>query len=220
MDIHQLDNYFNNHTTGQTSNRSVLNRYTRVVKTVKLAFPSLAAILICTLLLYPYLKNDVRDFQLDLTLPQKGELEKLHVSNTTFYITDQNNKVSNFIASNIDETTPGSKLIKLTNPEGIIPQDNNHWINIKSPLGFFDQNKNLLELKQNIEVFYSDGMNFNTSSAFFDFNSSYGYGNAPISGQGFLGNFKSQGFEIKTKEDILILKGHTNITIKEESLKR
>ena len=220
MDIHQLDNYFNNNATGQTANKSVLNRYTRIVKMVKLALPAVAAILISILLIYPYLKNDIRDFQLDLTLPQKGELEKLHISNTPFYITDKDNKVSNFIASNIDETSPGSKLIKLTNPEGMIPQNDNLWINIKSPTGFFDQNKNLLELQQNVEVFYSDGINLNTSSAFFDFNKSLGYGNTPISGQGFLGNFKSQGFEIKTKENILILKGQTHITIKEESLKR
>lgn len=220
MDIRQLDKYFNSSSSGLTSQRSVLNRYSRIVKLAKIAFPTIAALLIGMLLIYPSLQKDTRDFKLDITLPKHGELEKLHISNTTFYITDKNNKVSNFIARNIDETKPGSKLVQLTSPEGIIPQDNERWLTIKSPLGFFNQNKNILELRQNVELFYSEGMNINTSSAFFDFNNQKGYGKAPINGQGFLGDFKSQGFEIDSKENILILKGYTEITIKEESLKR
>ncbi|MBE6452658.1 MAG: hypothetical protein E7012_04135 [Alphaproteobacteria bacterium] len=220
MDINQLDNYFNNASKKLKKNNSNFNKYSRIVKLTKLAFPAIAALLIGTLLLYPVINKDVRDFQLDITLPKKGELEKLHITNTTFYVTDKNNKVSNFIASNVDETSPGSKLIKLTKPEGIIPQDDERWINIKAPTGFFNQNKNLLELQKDIDVFYSEGMTLNTTSAFYDFNSARGYGDAPITGQGFLGDFSSQGFEIISQDDILILKGKTSINIKEESLKK
>lgn len=220
MDIRQLDKYFDNNSTGQPSNRYVLSRYSRIVKLTKIAFPAIAALLIGMLVIYPSLQKDTKDFKLDITLPKKGELEKLHITNTTFYITDKNNKVSNFTASNIDETTPGSKIIKLTLPEGIIPQDNERWFTVKAPLGFFDQNNNLLELQQNVELFYNEGMNISTSSAFFDFNTRKGYGNDLVSGQGFLGDFKSQGFEINNKENILILNGRTEITIKEESFKQ
>ena len=142
------------------------------------------------------------------------------MENTVFYITDKDNKVNNFVASNIDETSPGSKLIKLTKPEGILPLDKERWINIKAPIGFFNQTNNLLELKEQVEMFYSEGMNVITSSAFFDFNNSKGYGSKPIKGQGFLGDFTAEGFEFSTKDDILIFKGHNDITIKEESFSK
>ncbi|MFR8206612.1 MAG: hypothetical protein ACLU99_09995 [Alphaproteobacteria bacterium] len=74
--------------------------------------PSIAAVLIGLLLVFPSLKKDTRDFKLDITRPKQGELEKLHVENTVFYITDKDNKVNNFLAQNIDETAPGSKIIK------------------------------------------------------------------------------------------------------------
>ncbi len=61
---------------------------------------------------------------MDVTLPKKGELEKLHMEETVFYITDADNKVNNFNADKIDETEPGSKLLKLTNPQGIVPGSN------------------------------------------------------------------------------------------------
>ena len=196
------------------------SRYSRFVKLAKLAFPSLAAALIGVLLIFPYLKNDTKDFRLDITRPKKGELEKLHVENTVFYITDKDNKVNNFIAQNIDETTPGSKIVKLTNPEGLLPLDNDRWVSIKAPLGFFNQKTNLLELQKNIELFYSEGMNITTSSAFFDFNKSRSYGKKAINGQGFLGDIQATGFEYSSTTDILIFNGPAHITIKEESLKK
>ncbi len=108
----------------------------------------IAAVLLGMLIIIPNLSQIDDTISLDITLPKKGELEKLHMENTDFYITDRNNKVNNFLARNIDETSPGSKLIKLTDPEGIIPSANGTWYNIKSPLGYYDQNKNTLKLER------------------------------------------------------------------------
>ena len=222
VDLKKIDTYFNEDSKLSTSpaEPQPLLKHSRFVKLAKLALPSIAAVLIGLLLLFPSLRQDARDFKLDITRPKRGELEKLHVENTVFYITDKDNKVNNFVASNIDETAPGSKLVKLTKPEGILPLDQDRWLSIKAPIGFFNQKNNLLELKEHVEMFYSEGMNVITSSAFFDFNSSKGYGNKPIKGQGFLGDLEAEGFEFSTKEDILIFKGHNDITIKEESFSK
>ena len=215
VDLKKIDTYFNadSKLSSSPAEQQPLLKHSRFVKMAKLALPSIAAVLIGLLLLFP-------SFKLDITRPKQGELEKLHVENTVFYVTDKDNKVNNFVASNIDETAPGSKLIKLTKPEGILPLDQDRWLSIKAPVGFFNQTTNLLELEEHVEMFYSEGMNVITSSAFFDFNNSKGYGNKPIKGQGFLGDLEAEGFEFSTKEDILIFKGHNDITIKEESFSK
>ena len=221
LDLKKLDIYFNSNPQQPVNkNNKKITRHSRFVRFAKLVLPSIAGILIALLMIFPSLHQDSRDFSLDITRPKKGELEKLHIENTVFYITDQNNKIHNFVASNIDETQPGSKLIKLTKPEGIMPLDDDTWVNIKSPQGFFNQNTNLLELQQNVEILYSEDMYIATEQAFFDFNSSQGYGNKPISGDGFIGKINSEGFEFTTKDDILIFKGHSDILIKEESFKK
>ena len=222
VDLKKIDTYFNEDSKLSTSpaEPQPLLKHSRFVKLAKLALPSIAAVLIGLLLLFPSLRQDARDFKLDITRPKRGELEKLHVENTVFYITDKDNKVNNFVASNIDETAPGSKLVKLTKPEGILPLDKDRWINIKAPLGFFNQTNNLLELKEQVEMFYSEGMSIITSSAFVDFNAAKGYGKEPVKGQGFLGDLEADGFEFSTKDDILIFKGHNDITIKEESFSK
>jgi len=218
LDPHQLDNYFNTTSQATSKNKLPESRYSRFVKLAKLALPSIAAVLIAVLLIFPSLKDNSKDFRLDITRPKKGELEKLHIENTVFYITDKDNKVNNFVALNIDETSPGSKLVKLTKPEGLLPLDDNRWVNIKAPVGFFNQKINLLELQKDIELFYSEGMNITTSSAFFDFNKSYSYGKKPIIGQGFLGKIKATGFNYSSSTHILTFTGPAHITINEESI--
>lgn len=221
LDLKDIDAYFNaDSEQPQNKSENLRNRHSRFVRIAKLLLPSIAAVLIGILLVFPSIQSDIRDFRLDITRPKQGELEKLHVENTVFYITDKNNRVNNFLAEKIDETEPGSKLIKLEEPEGIIPSGPATWINLKAPVGYYDQNTNILELQEDVEMFYSEGMTVKTTEAFYDFGQSRGYGNQPVAGQGFMGDLSSQGFEMLNSDSILAFTGHTEMTIKEESLQR
>lgn len=224
FDKDKIDSWFNADATADLRDhpavKDAFNRHTRFVRIAKLLLPSAAAVLIGLLLVFPSLKKDIRDFKLDITRPKQGELEKLHVENTVFYITDKNNRVNNFIAERIDETEPGSKLIKLIKPEGITPLSDSNWANIKAPVGYFNQNTNLLRLIEDVELFYSEGMTANTTEAFYDFNNARGYGTVKVTAGGYFGDLVAEGFEFDSKNDILIFTGHNDITIKEESLKR
>lgn len=221
LDLKDIDIYFNaDSEQPQNKSENMRSRHSRFVRIAKLLLPSIAAVLIGVLLAFPSIQNDSRDFRLDITRPKQGELEKLHVENTVFYITDRNNRVNNFLAEKIDETEPGSKLIMLTKPEGIIPSSPDIWTNVKAPIGYYNQNTNILELRNDVELFYSEGMTVRTSEAFYDFGQSRGYGNKPVNGEGFMGNLSSQGFEILNSDSILAFTGHTEMTIKEESLQR
>lgn len=224
FDKNKIDRYFNEDSDEKTHPEenpvpTGWNRHTRFVRIAKLLLPSAAAALIGLLLIFPSLKKDARDFKLDITRPKQGELEKLHVENTVLYVTDKDNKVNNFIAEHIDETEPGSKLIKLTKPEGLIPLNPTDWANIKAPIGYYDQNTNLMTLTDNVEIFYSEDTIVNTFEATFDFNNNRGFGSHPVNAEGYFGNLKAEGFEFNSNDDILIFTGHNDITIKEESLK-
>ena len=218
FDKDKLDSYFEDKQQKQGAELSEETRHTIWVRHVKLILPSLAAVLLGLLLVYPYLVPVKQDLKLEITKPKKGELEKLHITNTTFYINDAHNKVNNFTAANIDETAPGSKLIKLTNPEGIMPQNNESWINIKAPLGFFNQNDNTLELTSSVDMFYSDGMNVNVESINYNFNTGIGHSDTPVSADGTLGKLNAEGMILYKDKGLLIFTGPAHIVIKEETL--
>lgn len=220
IDIDKIDSLFNEEAQNDKKpEKTALFRHSEWVHRFKLLLPSIAAVLIGLLVLLPSLQKNEKDFYLDITRPKKGELEKLHIEKTIFNITDKDNKVNNFTADNIDETSPGSKLIKLTNPDGVLPSSGEEWINIKSPTGFYNQTANNLELVDNVEVFYSLGMNINVPDVTFDFKSSKIFSNKPVKAQGFIGDLNSEGFELYSKTGIIIFTGKTHIKIKEDSLK-
>ena len=184
-----------------------------------MALPSIAAILAVILLLIPVLKKDAKEFGLDFAIGE-GDIEKLNVDKTTIYVTDKNNRVNNFVASNVRETAAGSKLYDLSFPEAIMPSSDEEWVNIKSPAGRFNQQTSVLRLTDTIEMFYSRGMNIQTQEATFDFKKSFASSSTPITGDGFIGKISSQGFEFDANKDILTFLGKTNIIINEASFKK
>ena len=218
----KLDSFFDPEHTSGPNKEDVpnMNRHTQKVRLAKLLLPSIAASLIGLLIIFPNLKQSINDLSLDITKPRAGELEKLHVEKTVFYITDKDNNVHNFTATNIDETEAGSKLIKISEPEGTMPVNITAWINIKAPTGYFNQEDNTLLLDEDVEMFYSEGMNVATPEVTFNFKESRGYNNSPVIAEGFMGDLDAQGFEFFTETGVLIFKGKTNISIREESLKQ
>ena len=200
-------------------NKPRKSKRTKRLHTLKIVLPSFAAVLIGLLVILPLINEQSKDFSLDITLPKKGELEKLHVENTTFHITDKNNRVNSFTAQSIDETFPGSKEIKFINPSGMLPINEN-WISIQSPYGFFNQNNNSLQLHENVNLFYNQGMDLKTAYLHYDFNTNLGYGDQPINGNGVFGTIHAEQYEFNTKDNIFTFKGKTQITLHAESFSK
>lgn len=221
VDIKEIDSLFDEESRKRTEQKqiSTISKHTRRVQLAKLILPSFAAVLIALLLILPSLQNSGKEFLLDVTLPKKGELEKLHVEKTVLNITDKKNRVNNFTADNIDETEPGSKLIKLKNPDGVMPTTDIEWINVKSPTGFYNQNKNTLILTDNVEIYYSPGMNVNVYDILYDFKTNIAKSDNPVKAQGEIGDLTSEAFEMNTDTGVITFKGKTFIKLREESLK-
>ena len=219
-DTKKLDTYFYEKDLTAASEKKRKDKREQVIRMVKLVLPAVAALLISMLLIIPHLRQQAYDITLDITKPKKGELEKLHMEQTTFFITDKKNQVSNFTASAIDETAPGSKLVKLQNPEGIIPSSPTTWTDIKAPTGFYNQTENILTLTDNVEMFYSEGMSLKTFEGRFDFKKGMGEGKHHVSGQGVFGDIEASGFIVDNNKNILTFTGPADITLREESFKQ
>lgn len=72
---------------------------------------------------------------------------------------------------------------------------------------------------ENVEIFYSQGMNINVPDIIFDFNTSIASSQQPVKAQGYMGDLTSEGFEFNTKTGIVTFKGKTFIKLQEDSLK-
>ncbi len=218
VDIKEIDSLFNEEAYKKQEKQKI-NKHSLLVKKAKLILPSFAAIFIGLILIFPKIQDDGKTFLLDVTLPKKGELEKLHIEDTELNITDKNNRVHNFTAKNIDETSPGSKLIKLINPDGIMPISETDWINIKSPVGYYNQKDNIIELVENVQIYHSMGINMETQKIDYNFQTNIAQSNTPVFGQGEMGELTSEGFSFDNNTGIITFKGKTFIKLDEKFLK-
>jgi lipopolysaccharide export system protein LptC len=212
-----IDKYF---IEGSDKTASVpVSVHSRRVAVAKAALPSLAAVLALILLVFPALKKETKEFGVDFVITA-GDIEKMNIEKTTVYVTDKNNRVNNFVASRINETSAGSQTYDLEKPEALLPLDNDEWINISSPRGEFSQQTNILHLQDKVDTYYSRGMTLQTGEAFFDFKKSFGYTHAPVTGDGFIGHIEAEGLEIDNSKNILYFLGKTDILINEENLRK
>lgn len=211
--LEKIDSFFSADSTGKATLEGSQAKHARAVKRTKLLLPCIAAAILGLLIVYPKIKQDLKSVGIDITKPKIGELEKLHIENTVFNITDDKNQVHNFTAKNVDETEAGSKLIKLIQPRGNLPLDAKTWVDAESPTGFYNQNTKVLKLTDNAEMFYSEGMNMEMFEVDYDFGKAYGYSESKVKGDGVFGKVSADGMEFFYDTSVLIFKGKTDITI-------
>ena len=211
VDYRKIDAFFNGETAFEKKEASTLCRRARLLRLAKLLMPSLAAVLIALLLLFPSLKDNDVVQSLDVTLPKKGELEKLHMEKTEFSITDKNNKISTFFSFFFDETKAGSKLLKIINPAGVLSVGENKFINIDSDIGYYNQAAQIIELKQNVVAVYDEGTTAETEYARYDFKANYGNGNQQVYAYGAWGKLWAEGFKYYQEKELIVLTGKSKV---------
>lgn len=218
-DFSDIDAFFSGKKALERQANSRLTLRTKILRFLKLAMPSAAAVLIALVLLFPSLKENTVVADLDVTLPKKGELEKLHIEKTEFAITDKDNKVSTFTADRIDETEPGTKLMKIINPKAKIPAGGiDEFVYLDSDVGFYDQTANIITSEQNVKAVHDNGTTVLTEIATYNFNTAYGSGDKDIYAFGDWGKLWADGFEYFQPQELLILNGKSKIVSGERTL--
>ncbi|MBQ8784906.1 MAG: LPS export ABC transporter periplasmic protein LptC [Alphaproteobacteria bacterium] len=212
FDLKQLDNLFNDDSLKKqiSANEAVLQKQRKRIRIIKICFPAIAAALIGILAVLPNLQE--RDeFSIQISKPTRQELEKLHMENTVLYVTDKANRVNSFTAENIDETAPGSQLVKFKNPVGKIPTSDTEWLDITAPTGFYNQKTKLISLNEDVNIKHNSGTVGKTSEMFYDSNKSLAYGSKPTIIEGDSGTINAQGFKYYTNKEHIIFTGKTEI---------
>lgn len=219
VDIRKIDEFFKGDKFLENPNPQKQSFRVRFLKGAKLIMPSLAAVLVGFMMLFPSLKNESVVSKLDMTRPKKGELEKLHIEQTEFSITDKNNKVSTLFADQVDETEPGSQLLKIINPKGVIPTGTaGQFINVDSKIGYYNQAKQFLQIEENVKAVYADGTTALTQYADYDFQKAFGSGNKNVYAYGDWGKLWSEGFEYYQPDELLVLTGKSKVMNTENTL--
>ena len=218
VDVRKIDDFFNNPTLFERKAHQRLTRRERYVRFFKLFMPSVAALLIGVILLFVNLKKNTFVQPDKIRAPKLEDIDKLYVEKTSFSMTDIDGKITSFTADLMEETEKGSKIIKIENPKGKIALNaDDKFADVKADIGFYNQEENKIEAKQNVVVIYDQSTTLKTNSAEYDFSKALGEGNHPVYAEGDWGKLWAEGFLYDKKEDKLYLIGKTKI-VHEESV--
>ena len=208
VDYKKIDAYFNQ---VEAKQKDKLSRRARALRFAKLALPSVAAVFIGLLLVFPTVKDNQVVSGFDVTLPKKGELEKLHMENTVFTMTDKDNAISSFTADTIDETEAGSKILKMINPKGEVPAGKGKRVYLDSLTGYYDQTANTFQAVGSVKALYDGTTTALTEEAMYDFPKAFGHGSKKVHAFGDWGKLWAEGFEYDKNKALLTLLGHSQI---------
>ena len=206
VDLGKIDTYFNKTDAYAPKEHQRGRKHSRALIFAKLLMPSIAALLIGLIVVMPHWHKDTIINEYDLTIPKKGEIEKLHAEKAVFTTTDKNGKISTFTADSMDETAAGSKVIKIIFPKGKIPvKADEVFIDVASDIGYFDQANNNVRLEENVRAVYDKTTTVETNEAAYDFNTAYAQGNQNVFAFGDWGKLWAEGFAYDKNANILYL---------------
>ncbi|MBR1600840.1 MAG: LPS export ABC transporter periplasmic protein LptC [Alphaproteobacteria bacterium] len=209
FDSKKIDSYFDNRQNFELSKSGLQRNSISWRRLFKLTLPCVAAALLGIMVVMPNIRKSA-DLKDNVTIPRKGEMEKLHIEQTVFNSTDNKNRVNKIVADSVDETTPGSKIMKIINPRGRIPTDSG-VADITASEGIFNQNDNILNLSSDVRAVVDNDTVITSAEANYDFGKEYGWGDKDIKAEGQWGNLTAEAFTYDKNEEILTLKGYNKI---------
>lgn len=206
VDLGKIDTYFNQTDAFAKKERRTGKKRSRALLLLKLLMPSVAALLLALIVVLPHWHKDAVISEYDLTMPKKGEIEKMHAEKAVFTTTDKNGKISTFTAEAMDETAKNSKIIKIISPQGKIPvNEDDVFVDVASEVGYFNQEQNNVKMEKKVRAVYDNSTTVETEEAFYDFKTAYAEGKSNVFAFGDWGKLWAEGFAFDKDKSILYL---------------
>lgn len=111
-------------------------------------------------------------------------------------------------AEQIDKNT-----VSLYNIRADIALENDVWVALNAGSGTLDLSTKQLELREGVDVFYTNGYEFRTAQVHVDIEQGSAYGESQVEGQGPLGTLKAKGFAILDHGKTVIFNDSVTLTL-------
>lgn len=187
-------------------------RYSRFVTLMKRALPIAAGILGATVLAYSFIPR--QPDRVAVTYEQMGKIDNdLAMIKPRLTGTDSKGNPFVITADAAIQDRRNTKRARLKNVEADMSLDAQRWINATAAHGLFDMNAGSLDLDGGISVYSDSGYELHTKDAKVDLKTGLFRGPSEVTGQGPLGNFRADTFELRRPSRQILLTGRVHMTM-------
>jgi len=182
-----------------------LGRYTRFVFYSKRALLVVAGILTLALIAWPLLTKDRSGLRVSFVDSKTAAANKVAspVMDNPEYrgqgSTGQQYKINGITAT---QKTP--TLVIIDKAEGQMLRTDGKWYQVTADRAEYQQDKKIVDLYGNVNVYDMNGTNFVTAHATVEMQTMHIWGTDPITGTSDMGNIVASGFEIEDNGDHII----------------
>lgn len=194
-------------------------RYSRFVGIMKVLLPSLAALLLGLVVVWPKLALDDKRFQIGFAKLSSKEVETLAMKNARYFGLDESNRPF-AVTSDLAIQEPGNPdLIHLSAPKADFISTSGANIVVDAAVGLYHQASKTLDLSGGVNLFHDAGDELHTPTATVDLAHNSARGVDPVEGYGPQGRIESIGFELAGMGKDITFTGKAHLTLRGASPK-
>ncbi len=179
---------------------------------MRLALPTLAIVLLATVLIWPQVGEDERGFALSFS-DRAGANDALSMVNARYYGSDKNGRPFMLTAAVATQDPADTKVVILDKITADVTMGNGTWIWMNAATGAFQQDDQVLLLHGGTNLYTSIGYEFQGQIAEINLRDSSMKSDHPVNGQGPLGRLRSDTVAITERGNLMEFVGRVHVTI-------
>ena len=196
----------------QRRQRKRVRHHKRLVVSLKVLFPSMAAVMIGLMIAWPQLKAQQEEAVSllaseteDMNLPK----DQMMV-NPRFFTVDDKGEPFNMTADAAFELPGDTRRIQLEGVKADVLRENDRWIAVDSDIAIYSQAENTMELLEKVNLYTQDGEEMETTQALINLKNRDIFGEKDVFLRSPSGHMRAQGFSVTQNGTLIKLTGKTH----------
>lgn len=187
-----------------------MRHHSRMVISLKVLLPSLAALLVGLVILWPQLQAR-QDEAISIVSETDAAPQDQMMVNPRFFTVDGKGEPLNMTAENAYELPGETRRIRLNNVKADLVLKDNRFLALDAAAAVYFQSKDAVELSESVNLYSEDGFELNTTQAQIGLKDQNLKGTAETFIRTPAGTAVSDGFEITDGGTIVRLTGKTKV---------
>lgn len=192
-----------------------MTRHSRMVVLLKVVLPSVAAILIGLVILWPQLNAQKEGFA--LTAVESGDIlgksEEQSMINPRFFTVDQTGQPFNLIAKTAYELPGDIRRVQLDDVKADVLLKNNTWFALDAGKAVYTQVEDMLDLFDKVNLYSDQGYELETTQASINVRTRDIIGKEKTISRSSIGHAVSDGFSVSDQGKVLRFLGKTRVIL-------
>jgi lipopolysaccharide export system protein LptC len=191
-----------------------LSNYTRFARFMRYLLPLVAVALVALLVLWPRFQEDTLSVgRFGVTDEPVANEDGTTANRAHFEGVDGKDRPFTISAARAFQPNEQLDRIVLDRPEADIVMRDGSWVAVSAERGDYHQDRELLELRGQVNLFHDQGYELYTESVDVDLQSGVAESRTAVQGQGPFGHITSEGIQVRDNGDTVIFTGKTELTV-------